>query len=79
MRQIIKTLKTQYKGEDAVAVTASTGLAACNISGVTIHNFAGIGIGVDPVDKLVGRIVGSQNKQAASRWRRCKVLVIDEG
>lgn len=42
LREIIKALRFKYKKEgDAVAVTASTGIAACNIGGVTLHNFAG--------------------------------------
>ena len=29
---------------------ASTGIAACNIGGSTIHSFAGIGLGKQPID-----------------------------
>ncbi|KAI0741689.1 PIF1-like helicase-domain-containing protein [Daedaleopsis nitida] len=78
LREIIKTLRKKYvKSPDAVAVTASTGIAACNVGGVTIHSFAGIGIGVDPVDHLVNKI--KKNKKAMTRWLRTKVLIIDEG
>ncbi|KAA8567812.1 hypothetical protein EYC84_008267 [Monilinia fructicola] len=46
MRSIIAALKKKYVREsDRVAVTASTGLAACNIGGVTLHSFGGIGLG----------------------------------
>ncbi|TRM65513.1 PIF1-like helicase-domain-containing protein [Schizophyllum amplum] len=46
LREIIKALKRKYsKVTDAVAITASTGIAACNIGGVTIHSFGGIGLG----------------------------------
>ena len=38
LREIIKVLKKQYK---SVAVTASTGIAAVNIHGTTLHSFAG--------------------------------------
>jgi ABC-type dipeptide/oligopeptide/nickel transport system ATPase component len=42
LREIIRALKKKYAGKgDAVAVTASTGIAACNIGGVTIHSFGG--------------------------------------
>ncbi|KAG5963932.1 hypothetical protein E4U57_005800, partial [Claviceps arundinis] len=41
MRAIIQELKRKHRGEpDRVAVTASTGLAACNIGGVTLHSFS---------------------------------------
>ncbi|KAL6889780.1 PIF1-like helicase domain-containing protein [Trichoderma longibrachiatum] len=43
MRAIIKQLKAKYaRDQDRVAVTASTGLAACNIGGITLHSFSGM-------------------------------------
>lgn len=57
MREIIKRLREKYRREpDRVAVTASTGLAACNIEGVTLHSFAGIGLGKEPVPELVKKV-----------------------
>jgi hypothetical protein len=57
MREIIKHLRRKYKREpDRVAVTASTGLAACNIEGVTLHSFAGIGLGKEAVPELVKKV-----------------------
>lgn len=44
---------------------------------MTIHSFAGIGLGIEPVKDLVTKI--KKNKKAASRWMRTKVLIIDEG
>lgn len=62
---------------DAVAVTASTGIAACNIGGVTLHSFGGVGLGVEEVNVLAGKV--RKNKKASARWMRTKVLIIDEG
>ncbi|RDW63153.1 DEAD/DEAH box helicase [Aspergillus mulundensis] len=77
MREIIKKLRDKYRKEpDRIAVTASTGLAACNIEGVTLHSFAGIGLGKEPVPELVKKI--KKNQKARNRWLRTKVLVIDE-
>jgi ATP-dependent DNA helicase PIF1 len=57
MREIIAKLRNKYRKEpDRVAVTASTGLAACNIGGVTLHSFAGIGLGKEPVLELVKKV-----------------------
>jgi ATP-dependent DNA helicase PIF1 len=57
MREIIKKLREKFKREpDRVAVTASTGLAACNIEGVTLHSFAGIGLGKEAVPELVKKV-----------------------
>jgi ATP-dependent DNA helicase PIF1 len=57
-------------------VTASTGLAACNIGGVTLHSFAGIGLGKEPAEDLVKKI--RRNQKAKQRWLRTKVLIMDE-
>ena len=77
LRELIKTLRKQFQREpDRVAVTASTGLAACNIGGVTLHSFAGIGLGKEGVPELVKKI--KRNPKAKQRWMRTKILVIDE-
>lgn len=77
MREIIKKLRLNYAREpDRIAVTASTGLAACNVSGVTLHSFAGIGLGKEPAEDLIKKI--KKNSKARNRWLRAKVLIIDE-
>jgi ATP-dependent DNA helicase PIF1 len=77
MRAIIAELRKRYiKEPDRLAVTASTGLAACNIGGVTLHSFGGIGLGKEDVPALVKKI--KRNQKAKNRWLRTKVLIIDE-
>ncbi|KAG8714378.1 hypothetical protein FRC09_017698 [Ceratobasidium sp. 395] len=77
LREVIKALRRKHgKTQDAVAVTASTGIAACNIGGQTLHSFSGIGIGEGTPESLATKI--KRNKNAVSRWLRCKVLIIDE-
>ncbi|KNZ80122.1 DNA repair and recombination protein pif1, mitochondrial, partial [Termitomyces sp. J132] len=77
LREIIKTLRKEHvRTPDAIAITASTGIAACNIGGVTIHSFAGIGLGIESAEDLATKI--RKNKKAATRWLRTKVLIIDE-
>ena len=77
LREIIKVIRDKYKREpDRVAVSASTGLAACNIGGVTLHSFAGIGLGKEDVPELVKKI--KRNQKAKQRWLRTKVLIVDE-
>lgn len=77
LRETIKVLRSNYKREpDRVAVTASTGLAACNVGGVTLHSFAGIGLGKEAVPELVKKI--KRNQKAKMRWMRTKILIIDE-
>jgi ATP-dependent DNA helicase PIF1 len=77
MRAIIAELRKKFSKEpDRVAVTASTGLAACNIGGVTLHSFGGIGLGKEDVPQLVKKI--KRNPKAKNRWLRTKILIIDE-
>lgn len=77
LRETIKVLREKHKREpDRVAVTASTGLAACNVGGVTLHSFAGIGLGKEAVPELVKKI--KRNSKAKMRWMRTKVLIVDE-
>ena len=59
-----------------VAITASTGIAATHISGMTIHSWSGIGI-KRKFDKYDLDKIAS-NEYVSKRIRRAKVLVIDE-
>jgi ATP-dependent DNA helicase PIF1 len=76
LREIISALKAKHKRPDAVAVTASTGMAACNIGGTTIHSFGGLGLAADAIEGLIGKV--KKNRKASSRWTRAAVLIIDE-
>jgi ATP-dependent exoDNAse (exonuclease V) alpha subunit len=68
----------EYLKEHAitVAVTASTGIAATHVGGVTIHSWAGIGI----KDSLSQKEIASleDKKYLHKRFKNTKVLVIDE-
>jgi GTPase SAR1 family protein len=59
-----------------VAITASTGIAATHIGGMTIHSWSGIGI-KNILDKYDLDKIAS-NEYVSKRIRRAKVLVIDE-
>jgi len=77
MRAIIAELKKKYaRDPERIAVTASTGLAACNIGGMTLHSFSGIGLGKEDAQALVKKI--RRNPKAKNRWLKTKVLIIDE-
>ena len=41
-----------------LAITAATGIAAVNISGCTLHSWAGIGLGQESAEQIVGRLLG---------------------
>lgn len=77
MRAIIQELKKKHaRDPERVAVTASTGLAACNIGGMTLHSFSGIGLGKEDTNMLVKKI--RRNPKAKTRWLKTKILIIDE-
>ncbi|GAA6051095.1 hypothetical protein JCM3770_004710 [Rhodotorula araucariae] len=57
-------------------VTATTGIAALQISGITIHSWAGVGLAKDNVTTLYGKIASSPEKEKL--WRETQVLIIDE-
>lgn len=76
MRELIKSLRDKYPDPGAVCVTASTGIAAVSIGGSTVHSFAGIGLGLEDVHRLAGKIRG--RKEVLRRWRDAKVWIIDE-
>ncbi|CAD6887500.1 unnamed protein product [Tilletia controversa] len=77
LREIIKELRTRHaRNPDAVAITASTGIAACNVGGTTLHSFAGIGLGAGTVPQLMAFL--RKNRKSVARWLKTKVLIIDE-
>lgn len=59
-----------------VAVTASTGIAATHMNGMTIHSWAGIGI----LDELTPKDIARIKKRATitERMQKTHVLIIDE-
>ena len=76
---LLRTLVDQLRHggshqSDSVFVTASTGIAAANVGGTTIHSFAGIGFGDEPAAKLISKL----GKQPRGRWKACSVLILDE-
>lgn len=58
------------------SITASTGIAATHIGGLTIHSWSGIGILSDLTAWDLDRI--AQNERVVKRIRGCQTLIIDE-
>ncbi|MEI8337928.1 MAG: PIF1 family DEAD/DEAH box helicase, partial [bacterium] len=58
------------------AITASTGIAATHINGLTIHSWSGIGIKTSLNEQDLDRIASSE--YISKRVRKAKILIIDE-
>ncbi len=69
---------TAYLREHEIdyAVTASTGIAATHIHGMTLHSWSGIGIETSLDQDTVKHI--AENRYAAKRIKRAQVLIVDE-
>lgn len=75
LKEIVARLrKVQPPG--TVYVTASTGIAACQVGGITLHTFAGVGLAKYKAESLVFKV--KKDPVAVKRWRKVKVIVIDE-
>ena len=73
LRRLISLLKS--KGMQ-VAVTASTGVAACALGGSTIHSWSGMGRATEGVEALAAR--ANSSRSTKQRWQNAQVLVLDE-
>ncbi|MDP3997331.1 MAG: PIF1 family DEAD/DEAH box helicase [Candidatus Andersenbacteria bacterium] len=73
IRQYVDYLK---RAKIETAVTASTGIAATHIGGVTIHSWSGIGIKKNISEYDLDRL--ASNERLSKRIVRTKVLIIDE-
>lgn len=76
--QYVVALLRSRDGDEGrgIAVTASTGVAAVHVGGVTLHRWAGIGRGDGTRADVVRRVKGSQD--GVANWSTTKTLVIDE-
>ncbi|MEI6396470.1 MAG: PIF1 family DEAD/DEAH box helicase [Candidatus Taylorbacteria bacterium] len=73
MNQYIKYLKEHHV---SVAITASTGIAATHMGGMTIHSWSGMGIKSD-MNELDLEALADKD-QLVSRLQSARVLIIDE-
>ncbi|MDD4830572.1 MAG: AAA family ATPase [Candidatus Pacebacteria bacterium] len=64
------------KNEIGTAVTASTGIAATHLGGITIHSWSGLGIKNSLSDVEIENL--KKRSYLKSRYRRMNVLIIDE-
>jgi ATP-dependent exoDNAse (exonuclease V) alpha subunit len=73
LNQFIQYLKAK---RISVGITASTGIAATHMQGITLHSWAGIGIRNQASDKEILDLIGT--KYLNRRLQKTQVLIIDE-
>lgn len=59
-------------------ISASTGIAALNVGGSTIHSWAGIGLANLPIEKIIENLFSAKFIRARRRIRQARALAIDE-
>jgi ATP-dependent DNA helicase PIF1 len=59
-----------------IAITSTTGCSASLLNGITLHSWAGIGLGEKMIDYYIEDITRNQIKK--KNWMKVKVLIIDE-
>jgi ATP-dependent DNA helicase PIF1 len=72
------SLLTDFLQEQDIffGVTATTGVAALNVGGSTIHSWSGMGLADEEGMRLLDKV--SENRKAFNRIKQSKVLIIDE-
>lgn len=71
---ILNKLKDKFKKK--LTITSTTGIAAVNVKGQTIHSWAGVGLCKNSVSKTVEKIRGRIS--TLRQILNCKILAIDE-
>lgn len=71
---ILNKLKERYKKK--LTITSTTGIAAVNVKGQTLHSWAGVGLCRNPINVTVDKI-----RKRPTQLRQivnCKILAVDE-
>ena len=73
---IREIIRWAVRARKVISVTASTGMAAVNINGTTLHSWSGCGLCKKPVSAYVTRI--RKEESGAQNWMRTQILLVDE-
>jgi len=76
LNHIVQKYSSIHGPNKKIGITASTGVAAVLISGMTLHSWAGIGLGKPHIKSLVKNI--KSNINIYNRWKTTDILIIDE-
>lgn len=74
---LLNFLKKELKDKN-LQVTATTGIAAINISGVTLHSWANLGIEDMPIEQIAKKILSVKGINTRKKIQSTEILAIDE-
>jgi ATP-dependent DNA helicase PIF1 len=78
VNKMIELLIKKYNNDKRrIGITASTGLAASNIGGITLHSFSRIGVN-KTFQNTIRELHDVKNTFFLKRWREVETLIIDE-
>jgi len=77
LKHFIEWYKNECENENLkIYVTSTTGLSSTLIDGMTLHRYAGIGLGEGEIDEMLKKI--NKMPHIKKRWKNTGVLIIDE-
>lgn len=74
---LLQYLRRNYLGA-GLHITASTGIAAVNIGGQTLHSWSGIGLGNMPAQATIHNLFSAKFSKIRRRIKNARMLAIDE-
>jgi ATP-dependent DNA helicase PIF1 len=77
LKHFIEWYKNERETDNMkIYVTSTTGLSSTLIEGMTLHRYAGIGLGEGEVDEMLKKI--NKLPHIKKRWKNTGILIIDE-
>jgi len=74
---LLQYLKANYL-DSGLHITASTGIAAVNVGGQTLHSWAAIGLGNLPTEQIIENLFSAKFSRVRRKLKLAKMLAIDE-
>jgi len=74
---LLQYLKANYL-DAGLHITASTGIAAVNVGGQTLHSWAAIGLGNLPTEQIIANLFSAKFSRVRRKLKLAKMLAIDE-
>lgn len=74
---LLNFIKKELKDKN-IQITATTGIAAINIGGTTLHSWANLGLEEIPIEQIAQKILSPRGTNTRKKIRSTEILTIDE-